>query len=208
VNEGQFTALPLKALVLSTSPNSWLPRVKFRVTQNRYKACCPSSGPSPAFCASFCRDRVELGGSKPSNGGPVLAGVFLAALTRGCNSSPLLNPCLVTELGPKRGNLSPSLARSCPGGFPAQSPPQRPCSRSDTSHGLPAPPPFCFRTNRPAPTDLHRLAQHPPAAGVREPHGSEGEVPLGHSWLDPGAGAVMGTQRDKDAARSSPRPAH
>lgn len=41
--------------------------------------------------------------------------MFPAALTPGCSFSPLLNPWIVTELGPKHGNLSRPLARSCRG---------------------------------------------------------------------------------------------
>lgn len=140
VNEGQFTALPLKASVISKSPNSRLPCVKFCIIQNHCEVCCLSSDPSPACCASVCQDRVEPGGEKaPDKHGPILAGVFLAALAQGCNFSLLLNLCITTGLRPKHRNLFQPPARWCPGGFQPSPLLRWPCCSSSTSpHPLPA----------------------------------------------------------------------
>lgn len=123
-----------------------------------------------------------------------MAGVFLAALTRGCNFSLLLNPCIVTELEPKHRSLSQ------PGGG----------SSSVPSSGGPAaaavPPHISSLLLRENPRGFNPPATvgstslESPDLGGRDDRGA---LPA-----QSGTQRVMGMQRDTGMARSSPCPAH
>lgn len=120
--------------------------------------------------------------------------MFLAALTRGCNFSLLLNPCIVTELEPKHRSLSQ------PGGG----------SSSVPSSGGPAaaavPPHISSLLLRENPRGFNPPATvgstslESPDLGGRDDRGA---LPA-----QSGTQRVMGMQRDTGMVRSSPCPAH
>lgn len=125
MDEGRFTALSLRAPAASESPHSRLPSAKSCAAQSRGGVCCVSSARSPARCASFCRDRVELGGKNPNTRGAnrgrrvstcANPGLQFLCVTKPVSLNVLLSWGQSTEMSPSRW---PGRA----GGFPAPSPP-------------------------------------------------------------------------------------